>query len=135
MLSCYIKCLVDDIIFTTRKRSCGKVMFLQLSLEQAPPRAVTPPSRPPRSRHPPEQTPPRADTPAPLHSACWEIRSTSGRYASYWNAILLSINFIYTKVEDLVANYVFIQSYLCIILVTYGLLISKGKIIMQTKTM
>ena len=35
---------------------------------------------PPGSRHPP-----RADT--PLHSACWEIRSTSGRYASYWNAI------------------------------------------------
>ena len=24
----------------------------------------------------------------PLCSACWEIRSTSGRYASYWNAIL-----------------------------------------------
>ena len=26
----------------------------------------------------------------PPHSACWEIRSTSGRYASYWNAILFS---------------------------------------------
>ena len=25
-----------------------------------------------------------------LHSACWEIRATSGRYASYWNAYLLS---------------------------------------------
>ena len=25
----------------------------------------------------------------PLRSACWEIRSTSGRYASYWNAILV----------------------------------------------
>ena len=24
----------------------------------------------------------------PLHSACWEIRPTSGRYASYWNAYL-----------------------------------------------
>ena len=39
---------------------------------------------PPRSRHPPtplrEQTPPRR--------GCWEIRSTRGRYASYWNAIL-----------------------------------------------
>ena len=32
-----------------------------------------------------DQAPPRADTP---RSACWEIRSTSGRYASYWNAIL-----------------------------------------------
>ena len=39
-------------------------------------------SRPlPESRHPPppEQTPPRA---------CWEIRTTSGRYTSYWNAYL-----------------------------------------------
>ena len=38
----------------------------------------------PGTRHPtlPEQTPP------PLCSACWEMWSTSGRYASYWNAIL-----------------------------------------------
>ena len=43
-----------------------------------PPRADPPISRPPR------QTPP------PLHSACWEIRATSGRYASYWNAYLFS---------------------------------------------
>ena len=58
----------------------------------------------PRTRHPPEQAPPPpgpdtlpgpdtpppgSRTPTPLHSACWEIRSTSGRYASYWNAILL----------------------------------------------
>ena len=47
-----------------------------------PPRADTPQTRHP---HPPEQAPP------PLHSASWEIRSTSGRYASYWNAILLQI--------------------------------------------
>ena len=55
----------------------------------------------PRSRHPREQTPPRADTPGsrhpqeqtpplgadiPPHSKCWEIRATSGRYASYSNA-------------------------------------------------
>ena len=31
---------------------------------------------------PPQQTPPR-------RRACWEIRSTRGRYASYWNALLL----------------------------------------------
>ena len=30
-----------------------------------------------------------ADT--PLRSACWEIRPTSGRYASYWNAYLFRI--------------------------------------------
>ena len=49
-------------------------------LEQtAPPRADTPPG----SRHPGADTPGRA---------CWDIRSTRGRYASYWDAIL----FIYT---------------------------------------
>ena len=56
-----------------------------------PPRADTPPG----SRHPPweqtytppkEQTPPEQTHPC---RACWEIRSTHGRYAFYWNAILL----------------------------------------------
>ena len=32
--------------------------------------------------------PPHEQTPPPGSRACWEIRSTSGRYASYWNAIL-----------------------------------------------
>ena len=31
---------------------------------------------------------PRHQAPS-LHSACWEIRSTCGWYASYWNAILV----------------------------------------------
>ena len=59
----------------------------------------------PQSRHPLEQTPPspgadtlpRADTPQPPppgadtpHRACWEIRSTRGQCASYWNAILFT---------------------------------------------
>ena len=74
--------------------------------EQTPPRSRQPPEEtppweqtplwsrhPPKSRHPPEQTPPRADTPPkeqtpPRRRACWEIQSTCGRYASYWNAIL-----------------------------------------------
>ena len=63
------------------------------------PEADTPQTR---GRHP---SPPRADTPweqnlskqpppnrPPLRSACWEIRATSGRYASYLNAYLLAIN-------------------------------------------
>ena len=60
--------------------------------EQAPPGTRYPS---PRSRHPPPRDqahPPGADPPGSrphLRSACWEIRSTSGRYASYWNAILL----------------------------------------------
>ena len=62
-----------------------------------PPRADTPPpSRtPPQSRHsPPQQTPPRPDTPpeqTPPPEADSSIRSTSGRYASYWNAFLFEM--------------------------------------------
>ena len=71
------------------------------------PQADTPPSRPPPgpstspgSRHPPDKVhPPRADTPPgsrhpPWRRACWEIRSTRVRYASYWNAILF-VFFLY----------------------------------------
>ena len=49
------------------------------------------PGTPPRTRHTPsEQVPPTAGTRyTPLgSSACWEIRATSGWYASYWNAFL-----------------------------------------------
>ena len=64
-----------------------------------PPRADTP-----QSRHPPDQTPlplDQADTPRSRHppraehaldhtprEADFSIRSTSGQYASYWNAFL-----------------------------------------------
>ena len=47
---------------------------------------TSPRSRPPKSSHPPG-----ADT--PRSSACWEIRTTSGRYASYWNVYLLKYFF------------------------------------------
>ena len=47
----------------------------------------------PRTRHPPGADPPGPGTPPPPSMACCEIRSTSGRYASYWNAILLKQNF------------------------------------------
>ena len=83
-----------------------------IPLEQTPPpsrppsRYLPPPEQTPTwSRHPPradslgadtplpEQTPPpRADTPSwsrhPPPEADYGIRSTSGRYASYWNAFL-----------------------------------------------
>ena len=65
-----------------------------------PPRADTPPqSKPPRPETPQDQTPPGPDTPKPdtpldqthpLREAHSGIRSTSGRYASYWNAFLSS---------------------------------------------
>ena len=42
---------------------------------------------------PQDQAPPWSRH-TPLHSACWEIRSTSGWYASYWNAILLFLTLV-----------------------------------------
>ena len=100
--------------FYRPQRSCGKIMFLDLSLilftggSGRPPWADTPlPGRPPWAdtpgqtplgRHPLGRHPVEADTPqgsrhppreqTPPRSACWEIRATSGRYASYWNAYL-----------------------------------------------
>ena len=47
-----------------------------------PPRQVQP-----LGRYPPGRYPPRSST-------CWEIRPTSGRYASYWNAFLFSTMFL-----------------------------------------
>ena len=38
---------------------------------------------------PPDQVHPPWARYTPRHRACWEIRSTRGRYASYWNAFLL----------------------------------------------
>ena len=84
--------LVDD--FYHLQQSWGKVMFLQASviLLMGVCVCTPPPSRhtspPPRSRPPWEQThPPPEQTPPPQSRACYEIRSTRGRYASYWNAI------------------------------------------------
>ena len=48
---------------------------------------------PPREQTPREQTPPRTrQTPLPREAGS-SIRSTSGRYASYWNAFLFSYSF------------------------------------------
>ena len=72
--------------------------------DQAPPGTRHPShdrTHPPWTRYPPGPgTPlPRLGTPhmtrhlpldqaPPMRSACWEIQSTSGWYASYWNAVL-----------------------------------------------
>ena len=113
---CILQYVLLDFIFTTRKRSLGQGnIFSSMCQEfcsqgwsasvhagipypsdQAPPGSRHPHGsrHPPRSRHPQTRHPhlgpgthPREQT--PLCSACWEIRSTSGRYASYWNAIFL----------------------------------------------
>ena len=69
---------------------------------QVPPlRRYTPGQlHPPGQVHPPRQLHPLGRyTPQQVHppgsSACWEIRATSGRYASYWNAFLFYISFIH----------------------------------------
>ena len=100
--------------FYRPQRSWGKVIFSEACVNNsvhgrsAPLHAGTPPG-PEAGTLPPEQTsqeqtppqdqrqapPPGADTPSPSWcSACWEIRATSGRYASYWNAILFLVMFI-----------------------------------------
>ena len=40
----------------------------------------------------------------PQHSACWEIRPTSGRYASYWNAILLCFVLLFSEIRIICTN-------------------------------
>ena len=59
-----------------------------------PPPDQTPPGTrhtPPRSGRPPGTRPPRTSQTPPREADC-SIRSTSGRYASYWNAFLFKIN-------------------------------------------
>ena len=51
----------------------------------APPHPLGPGAPP----HPPGPDTNPGTTYTPWRRACWEIRSTRGRYASYWNAILL----------------------------------------------
>ena len=60
------------------------------------PSGQTPPGRHPQGRYtPPGQTPlPRADTPlCAVHAG---MRSTSGRYASHWNAFLFLNNILFS---------------------------------------
>ena len=60
---------------------------------QVNPQAGTPPSRYPRGRYTPRAgTPPLAGTP-PESSACWEIRTTSGRYCILLECILVILAF------------------------------------------
>ena len=103
-------------IITVRKRSCGKVVFLHLSVghfvhrgcllqcmlgyssRQTHPWANTPLGRYPRQT-PPRQTSlwadtPRADTPPGRHPLPADSHC-SGRYASYMNAFLFTINFVH----------------------------------------
>ena len=102
---CFYTCL-SVIMFTGRDVCLSAGWDTHTPGSRTPLEADTPPRsrHPPASKHPPgsRQPPLEADTlPGSrhplLHSACWEIRPTSGRYASYWNAYLFKIDvcFIY----------------------------------------
>ena len=81
-------------IFTPVCHSVHRGGLPQCMLGYTPPEQTPPQTRPPGSRHPPGSRPPWADTPPPRsrhpspREADSSIRSTSGRYASYWNAFL-----------------------------------------------
>ena len=71
----------------------------------SPPEQTPPGTRPPGTK-PPGPDPPGPDTPQdqtppgsrhPPREADCSIRSTSGRYASYWNAFLFFLKFVYEK--------------------------------------
>ena len=94
---CCWRKLTPSSFITVHKRSCGIVMFLHMSVilftggyipacitgPMTPPWADTLPlGQTPLGRHPPGRHPSSEDTPL-------DVRSMSGRYASYWNAFLL----------------------------------------------
>ena len=104
------------------QHSCGKVMFSQASVILStggcltdPPGQTSPREDTPLGRHPPGKTPPRQKHPLGRHpppSACWDTPPTqcmlgytppdghySGRYASYWNAILFTVHVDHTSVS------------------------------------
>ena len=93
-------------IFTARKRSLGQGnifssvcqefcsyggVCLSACWDTTPPGSRhPPPEQVPQEQAPPKQAVPLGADPHPS-SVCWEVRSTSGRYASYWNAILFCV--------------------------------------------
>ena len=104
----YVSVKSTVTIITGRKEVVAKVMFLHVSVilftggglqaGRTPPTGRNPPGRenPPRPGRPPrtrENPPPGRENPPgpgrPPREADSRIRSTSGRYTSYWNAFLL----------------------------------------------
>ena len=77
LLLCYL-------FISARNSSCGKVMFSQACVNNSVHGGVC--HRNAGIHTPPDRHPPRQTHPHPQH---YGIRSTSGRYASYWNAFLL----------------------------------------------
>ena len=89
--TCYNNYEVNTSFITVRKRSSGQGNIFSSVCQEFCSRGGS------ASVHagisPSDQAPPPPEQTPLLPSACWEIRSTSGRYASYWNAILFSDKF------------------------------------------
>ena len=106
-VECWLVCFTSPNVITGRNEVVAKVIFLHLFVilftgEEWYPRRHW--GRPPRQQIPPQRrhTPPGADTPSdqtppdqthPPPEADSGIRSTGGRYASYWNAFLFKLSY------------------------------------------
>ena len=105
---------VTIIVYYRPKRSCGKVMFLHVSVilftggslcqgdpppDRDPPRTETPPL--PWTETPPslDRDPPFPGQRPPSPGQRPPRTVTSGRYASYWNAFLFYIKLVSTSHE------------------------------------
>ena len=97
-----VRILLDCVLVTARKlslgqgyvftRVCDSVHRVRVPGQVPPPGMYTPGQVPPHRHTPLADTPPgQVHTSPAMHAG---IRSTSGRYASYWNAFLLTIIFI-----------------------------------------
>ena len=102
----WVQPLVKSLNCYRPQRSWGKVIFSEVCVKNSvhgggvcltacwdtSPGADTTQKQTPREQTPLwEQTLPWSRH--PQRSACWEIRTTIGRYAFYWNAVLLVIIF------------------------------------------
>ena len=85
-----------------RTRYTPRTRFTPRDQVHTPPDQVHPlgsgtprgPGTPPWDQvHPPRPGIPPGPGTSPRPTACWEIRLTRGRYASYWNGILFSLTF------------------------------------------
>ena len=87
-----------NLVFTGRNEVVAKVMFLQVSvilstgggLRRTPPDQGEPPQD--QGEPPPEEADPPGPRRTPPREEDCSIRSMSGRYASYWNAFLFTID-------------------------------------------
>ena len=83
----------EYVIFTARKRSLGQGNIFTPVCHSVH-RGGVPGQVPPGQVHPPGRYTPQTRYNLPAgSSACWEIRATSGRYASYGNAFLFTFVF------------------------------------------